>query len=111
LTAKELKIGLAVASVLLLVATLLYLCFWRSVDELGYGSSDASVVRLAQKEWALVNHVSERQVEERHYPSVVHFPTKTCVELRLRKGIAGLSPVYCFEGKTDRIVERYTEGE
>jgi len=111
MTPRRLKIGLALFVGLLLGAFLSPLFLGHPISEVGYGPSDKAVIQLAMGEWARANHADSAKIAERHYPAVVHLPSKTCVELRLREGIAGLAPVYCINEESGKIVERYTDGE
>jgi len=61
--------------------------------------------------WGAKNHQSKADVLKAHYPKVIYFPTKNCIELELEWGWAGGSPIYCYKPDTKQLIEEYSDVE
>jgi len=48
---------------------------------------------------------------QNRYAVAVHFPGEVCVELRLRLGSLGGSPVYCFDRKSKAVTRKLDQIE
>jgi len=54
---------------------------------------------------------SEKDVMRDRFPVAMNFPQEVCVELRLNAGIAGGSPIYCFDSETRRLTRKLDQVE
>lgn len=75
-----------------------------------YGPVERPYVQRAVDSFTGHGRISREQVFQRYDPVVVVLPTRTCVGMHLRKGIAGGDTTLCYD-QTGREVLRYGQGD
>lgn len=72
----------------------------------GYLETDADLVARTIADYAQANHADAERAMGGRFPVVITLDDRKCVNLKLRPGFIGFSPVYCYDRTSDRLVYR-----
>lgn len=61
--------------------------------------------------WREKSRESESDIRRTRFPVSIKIGEEVCVELRLNRGSAGGSPVYCFEIDSKKLTRRFDDVE
>jgi hypothetical protein len=74
-------------------------------------ADDAPFEQQAISREAQFEHVPTEKIADLNIPVTIHFFDRTCVELRPKWGVAGGTDVYCFDLRTQRLIEHQSIGQ
>lgn len=108
---------LPLISSLLFVAAAGFLWMWHDtkgrLDRLEWEFHDPADAQLEAKAISLTakyEGVPDQKIKDLLVPVTIHFPDRSCVELRPRWGVLGGTTVYCFR-PSGELIERHQIGE
>jgi hypothetical protein len=61
--------------------------------------------------WSRKSHETRSDIQKTRFPVTMQVGNEVCVELRLYRGSAGGSPVYCYRAATQQLTRRFDDVE